>query len=69
MAEEPLKSAAEWLLEYSKLVILDPDGWDRDPDKWEASWGERIDKTEFLRRVNMCTIQFSPDMMIKADAT
>lgn len=62
MAEEPLKSADEWLSEYPKLVILDPDGWRGTPIGFEAAWKELITRAEFEHRVSMCTCKLSLDM-------
>lgn len=54
-----LKSAEEWLATpaYAGLKILDPDGWDRSPEKWEASWNEKITRDEFDARWGVSTIQ------------
>lgn len=52
------RSAEEWLAqpEYRGLTILDPDGWDRRAEHWESSWGEKITRQEFDRRVCLSTI-------------
>jgi len=67
MPEEPLKSAEEWLLEYPGLVILDPDGWDRSPEGWEASWNERITRAEFDSRAAYSTCSW-PRSLLFPDA-
>jgi hypothetical protein len=52
------KKPEEWLKEVPLLEILDPDGWDRSPEKWEASWNEPITAEEFGNRVAMSTCAF-----------
>lgn len=50
-----LKSAQEWLdtAEFSGLLIMDPDGWDR--ANYFESWVEPITREEFIRRKNNST--------------
>ena len=50
-----LKSAEEWLAteEYSGLIVMDPDGWDR--QNFEESWAEKITKDEFHARLMLST--------------
>jgi hypothetical protein len=52
------QKAEDWLKDpkYSHYVILDPDGWDRQLDKWEASWNEEITEVEFNKRLMHCAI-------------
>lgn len=50
------KSSAAWQEMYSKLTILDPDGWDR--QNYEQSWNELITLEEYKRRVNLSTCMF-----------
>ena len=48
------KTSQEWYDLYYKdnVLILDPDGWNRTPDKWEYSWSkELITRSEFERRL------------------
>lgn len=56
MSEE-LKSADEWLAdaEFAGVRVRDPDGWDRRPGKFDASWAEKITKTEMHRRLARST--------------
>lgn len=65
MNTEALKSADEWLKEpaYEGLKILDPDGWDRSSEKWEASWNEKITRDEFDKRWDVSTISASRSFM------
>ena len=55
-----LKTANEWLRtpRYVGLEILDPDGWDRRADYFDASWNEKITEKEFDNRVCMSTIMW-----------
>ena len=57
MSDDRKLSADEWLAqpEYSGLIIMDPDGWDRRGEYWEASWGEKITREEFRRRASLST--------------
>ncbi len=61
MSEEHKLSAEEWLAEpeYKNLVIVDPDGWDRTPDNWSASWSEKITREEFVSRLMFSTSIYS----------
>ncbi len=48
-----LKSSEEWAKE-KKVIVLDPDGWDR--TNYDYSWSEeKIDEAEFDRRVSEST--------------
>ena len=61
-----LHTSAEWAMRHREIIILDPDGWDRRPDFWHESWNvQLINEAEFMRRVNLSTIEyrstFAPD--------
>jgi hypothetical protein len=60
-----LKSAEEWLAmpQYDGLTIMDPDGWDRSPERWEASWNEKITADGFDRRWAISTCGFKRHFM------
>ena len=52
------KTSEEWLKDYKRVMILDPDGWDR--TNWKYSWEqEEITKEEFERRLITSTIMTS----------
>ena len=56
--EDILKTSQEWCAfheeEDGKLIIMDPDGWDR--TNYEFSFNEEmITKEEFTRRLHMST--------------
>lgn len=52
----PMKSAQEWIDALGiKCEIIDPDGWDRSGEKWDASWSEKILEEEFFRRMDRST--------------
>ena len=55
---ESLKTSEEWQnLFKDKILILDPDGWDR--KNFEHSWKEeKISLREFKRRCMTSTINF-----------
>jgi len=65
--EEVKKTSKEWLEEVPKeykLVIMDPDGWDR--TNYEYSFNEElITKEEFRMRVSMSTIMCNLEMFNK----
>lgn len=43
------KTSAEWSKEHPEIIILDPDGWDR--ENFDYSWSEElITEAEFNRR-------------------
>ena len=57
-----LKTSHEWSVspEFVGLMILDPDGWNRNPEAFEYSfYKERITRREFEKRVMDSTIQWS----------
>jgi len=56
-----LKTSEEWQQEFiDKLLVVDPDGWDRDNFYW--SWHqELISEEEWWRRVNESTIEWYAD--------
>lgn len=56
-----LKTSEEWLKDkaFEGLVILDYDGWSRNPKDWEYSWSkQKITKDEFERRLCQSTIMW-----------
>lgn len=56
-----LKTSEEWLNDksFEGLIILDYDGWNRNPKDWEYSWyQQKITKDEFERRLCQSTIQW-----------
>lgn len=54
MKTEILKTSEEWL-EEKKIIILDPDGWDR--KNYQYSFNEeKITEKEFNKRVMYSTI-------------
>lgn len=56
------KTSEEWFNEFYKdrVVIYDPDGWDRSPDGWQYSWFEEtITRSEFEKRLCASTIQWN----------
>jgi hypothetical protein len=54
------RTSAEWALRHQEFTILDPDGWDRSPEGFEWSWTEEITEAEFMRRVNLSTLEYNP---------
>jgi len=60
--EAPKKTSSEWAAERTgtRLVILDPDGWDR--SDWQYSFfKEPITEREFLTRLSESTIRIEPE--------
>lgn len=56
------KTSEQWEkdVRYAGLQILDPDGWDRRPEKFEHSFFvEKITKQEFERRLCSSTVIWS----------
>jgi len=52
-----LKTSSEWE-EECKVIVLDPDGWDR--ENYHFSWfEEKITKEEFERRLMFSTCRFA----------
>ena len=59
-----MKTSQKWLAEiqeqFSKVTVLDPDGWDR--KNYEYSFNqELISKEEFKKRFYMSTVMLSSD--------
>ncbi len=56
--KEKLKSSEEWQREFKdKILVLDPDGWDR--KNFEYSWKkEKISLAEFKKRCEKSTLKF-----------
>jgi hypothetical protein len=57
-----LKTSEEWQkIYFDKIVVYDPDGWDR--MNFNYSWYEElIDETEFNRRICHSTCQWKIDL-------
>lgn len=54
MEEETRKTSEQWYQECCPVIILDPDGWDR--ENYQYSWYEElITFDEFSRRVMRST--------------
>lgn len=52
-----LKTSQEWQKGYPDIVVLDPDGWDR--QNYDYSFNEElISQEEFLDRLSMSTCIF-----------
>lgn len=57
LSAEVKKKPVDWLKQkYPTLVILDPDGWDRRADEWEASWNREITESDFESKLARCTV-------------
>lgn len=55
-----LKTSEEWRKDYPDIVILDPDGWDR--QNYDFSFNEElITKSEFECRLSMSTCILKSD--------
>lgn len=49
-----LKTSQEWQAIYAEIVILDPDGWDR--ENFEYSWKEElITEDDYFKRSSVST--------------
>lgn len=61
-----LQPADEWLKDpkYKGLVVLDPDGWDR--QNFKASWAEKITRGEFERRVVVSTCRWPVSLILES---
>lgn len=61
------RTSREWLEIYQQehpgFDIYDPDGWDRSPGNFRASWEERITREEFSRRVMLSTCRYPTSML------
>lgn len=58
-----VRTSLEWLeeaMEESRLVILDPDGWDRANFSY-SFYQELISKAEFEKRVGFSTCFYVPE--------
>lgn len=54
-AEEELKTSEEWNKIYNKIIVVDPDGWDR--KNFQSSWFEElISERTFTSRLLNSTI-------------
>jgi hypothetical protein len=56
--KELLKTSEQWQKKFKKkILVLDPDGWDR--QNFERSWKkEKIALAEFKRRCEKSTLKF-----------
>lgn len=56
-----LKTSDEWTKskEFDGLIILDPDGWDRQGDFNFSFYKEKITRNEFERRIASSTVLWS----------
>ena len=53
------KTSAAWIkdIKYAGYKILDPDGWDRSPEKYDYSFNEElITRLEFEKRLFRSTL-------------
>ena len=50
------RTPAEWCDELG-VVVMDPDGWDRQAADWEAEWARPLTREEFERRLNRSTVR------------
>ena len=41
------------------IVVLDPDGWDRRGDYFDADWSKKITLKEFMNKASSSTCQYS----------
>lgn len=64
---EVVRSTDAWLDVYPMIKVLDPDGWDRSPDRFEKSWNELITKSEFSYRVSESTCEIKKSDKISED--
>lgn len=48
-------TSEEWC-KLKKVIVYDPDGWDRSPEGWKKSWNEKITEEEFEKRLDKSTI-------------
>lgn len=53
--ENILRSSEIWA-QVTGIIVMDPDGWDR--QNFEVSWSEPITIAEFKHRVWMSTVNF-----------
>lgn len=52
-----LKTSNDWQKDYPSIIILDPDGWDR--QNYDFSFNEElVSQAEFLERLSMSTCIF-----------
>ena len=55
-----MKTSEEWSKDWLKgkgVIVVDPDGWDREADDFYVQWStELISEEEFGRRVSASTI-------------
>lgn len=55
-----MRTSSEWQSIYSKVDILDPDGWNR--SDFEKSWNELISRDEFINRVCKSTCRYKSNL-------
>lgn len=61
---EEKKTSSEWkrlVLQKYRLMILDPDGWDRKNFQY-SFFLEKISQMEFTQRLSRSTIQCDPNL-------
>lgn len=61
------KSADDWLMdsEFYGIQVMDPDGWDRSPGGFDASWHEEITMDEMHKRISDSTCSIPVAMINK----
>ena len=62
MTVPEMKTSYEWAIDpvFAGLVILDPDGWNRNADEYEYSFfQEKIPRSEFEKRIMNSTIEWN----------
>ena len=60
------KTSAEWQVLKPKIIVYDPDGWDR--QDYEYSWNvEQITETEYKRRRSLSTCKWTVSPLILTD--
>lgn len=66
---EGKRTPDEWLAtpDYTGIVVLDPDGWDR--SNFEESWAEAITRDEFESRIGTSTCQWPRDYFTRASGS
>lgn len=47
------------------VIILDPDGWNRNYDQFEIDWNKRITLNSFLNKMFLSTIEYKKHSLLK----